>query len=82
MLMLQSFSKMLGDASWIYKSGSREVGNYEISLRAINGTALGKRSRKPSHSYCGFDNGIREMHHCPVEEAADKDCPSTLVTCP
>jgi hypothetical protein len=45
MLMLQSFSKMLGDASWIYKSGSREVGNSEISLRAINGTALGKRSR-------------------------------------
>jgi hypothetical protein len=45
MLMLQSSSKKLGDASWIYKSGSREVENYEINLLAINWTAPGKRSR-------------------------------------
>jgi hypothetical protein len=44
-LKLQSSIKMLGDASWIYKSGSREGENYEINLRAINWTAPGKRSR-------------------------------------
>jgi hypothetical protein len=45
MLTLQSSSKKLGDAPWVYKSGSREVENYEINLRAIDWTAPGKRSR-------------------------------------
>jgi hypothetical protein len=44
-LKLQSSIKLLGDASWIYKSGNREVENYEINLQAINWTAPGKRSR-------------------------------------